>query len=129
MAEWIVANREPWNSGGEYMLMVEAFSERTAVPDADNVFKSVSDALNKVVWADDVKVGGAFPPVRIDRLNPRTEVTIWRTWSYSGAHRALSVGVRVLDAAGCLLKDARQRAPLGDAISRFVDLFASENKR
>lgn len=55
-----------------YMLFAGIYIQERK-PDGDNVFKSIADGLQKVLWANDDAVGGAFPPPRVDR-RPRVEV-------------------------------------------------------
>lgn len=116
---------ELWTKSGEWFVLVEAWSPTAATPDADNVFKSVVDAMQGVVLENDRRVGGAFPPVRVDRLRPRTEVRVWRASEMNPSTDPLAAldVARALDAAGELLKAHRQRAPLALALGRLYHLL------
>lgn len=128
LAEKIRESGEPWSQVGEWFVLVEAWSATAATPDADNVFKSATDAMQGLVFENDRTVGGAFPPVRVDRLRPRTEVRVWRATEAVAPVRAVDMMVfaRLLDAAGELLKAHRQRAPLSTALDRLLRLFGGE---
>ena len=45
--------------------------------DADNMEKACADACNGVIWQDDDQVLDMHRYKRLDRDNPRVEVTVW----------------------------------------------------
>lgn len=76
----VIASQEPgaelWDMRAmRYHLFVLAYKSTSRSMDADNVFKSVADALRGTLYADDDHVGGSFGPVLVD-ANPRLEVVI-----------------------------------------------------
>ena len=77
--EWARVSRRPWPMDGEFELEVRAFMpHRGSLPDWDNLGKLVSDALNRIVYADDVQVTDGWVRRRIDRERPRVEVVCRR---------------------------------------------------
>lgn len=76
MGTWAPDGRwslDPWH---EYKVDCVFYRDSARKLDGDNAFKLVTDACTGILWADDDTVGGSFPPPRIDRDNPRTEVTV-----------------------------------------------------
>lgn len=72
---WAEVNGEIWPlHSNAYLVSVGVFSSN-GVGDADNVFKSVADAMNGTIYWDDRIVGGFFPPTMISAV-PRTVVSV-----------------------------------------------------
>ena len=61
---------------GPLELTVSCYYPNARRFDADNLLKSVSDALNGFVYADDCQIRKATVTKDIDRERPRTEVTV-----------------------------------------------------
>jgi Holliday junction resolvase RusA-like endonuclease len=61
---------------GPLELTVSCYYPNARRYDADNLLKSVSDALNGFVYADDCQIRKATVTKDIDRERPRTEVTV-----------------------------------------------------
>jgi Holliday junction resolvase RusA-like endonuclease len=73
--EYGLQNLEPWPMhAGLYMVEVIPYKEANGGPDGDNIFKCI-DGLNKILWADDRYVSGAFAKPRIS-ARPRVEYDI-----------------------------------------------------
>lgn len=74
----IGAGRLPrWGAARVDVLILATFADNRR-RDIDNVAKSVLDALNGVIWADDAQVDGLRIVRSLDRKNPQTEVVITR---------------------------------------------------
>ncbi len=63
---------------GPLTITATFYRDNRRAVDIDNLFKLVMDAGNGVVWKDDSQVVEAHLSKRLDRENPRTEVTVWR---------------------------------------------------
>lgn len=81
--------RDPWPVDANYRLIVRLFFPDARRRDIDNCIKSVGDALNPrpasgtrlvreraYIWNDDAQIKSVVGESQIDRVNPRTEVTI-----------------------------------------------------
>lgn len=68
--------RRSWPLDGNYRVSVAAFMPDEIRRDADNVLKSVKDALNGIAWHDDSQVIEATCSKALDRDNPRTVIYI-----------------------------------------------------
>lgn len=113
LASWIATSGEPWSLVGEFLLVTRGFADTARAIDGDNVQKSVADALNGLLWTDDRSVGGAYPPVRVDRRKPRTEVEVVRVLDLTARPRLEARDVEAtLDAARQLVKAWTIGAPL-----------------
>lgn len=69
-----VLHRPP--DGERYEVVVVCYFADARRRDADNVLKSVMDSCNGVLWADDSLIARATVEKRIDRAEPRTEITV-----------------------------------------------------
>jgi Holliday junction resolvase RusA-like endonuclease len=49
--------------------------------DRDNFLKTVQDAGNGILWADDHQIVEGFERVFWDPKRPRTELLVYRTWA------------------------------------------------
>lgn len=77
-----VARVRRWVVGATYDVEVRCYFPDERKRDADNVGKSVLDALNKGIWRDDSQVHRLTVTREIDRVRPRTEVTVTaHAWS------------------------------------------------
>lgn len=59
-----------------YAVEVAIFVHPKQRLDADNGAKTILDALNKVAWGDDIRVGAIAITRAVDRERPRVEVTV-----------------------------------------------------
>ena len=64
-----------WPMDGIYHVTLGIYCATAQLPDADNVFKAVTDAATGVLWSDDKRVGGTFWPVQVSK-DPRVDVEI-----------------------------------------------------
>jgi Holliday junction resolvase RusA-like endonuclease len=69
--------KEPWNARAKrYGIRLFFWLPDERTRDWDNLAKQVTDALNKVMYADDNRIFQASVGKDIDRLKPRTEVEL-----------------------------------------------------
>jgi Holliday junction resolvase RusA-like endonuclease len=68
--------RTEWPKGAKYMLRLRLFFPDARRRDADNVAKAIQDACTGLLWDDDHRVGIECPPWKVDRAQPRAEVTV-----------------------------------------------------
>jgi membrane-bound ClpP family serine protease len=66
------------DDGSRWAVEVAAFYPNGVQGDADRVLTLVLDALQGIAYATDRQVKRASVEVAIDKLNPRTEVLVWR---------------------------------------------------
>lgn len=105
-----------WPMRGIYHVTLAIYCGPGAMPDGDNVHKSIVDAAIGVLWEDDCQVGGTFlPPQR--GADPRVDVTVAAMATVRPLDQTLAVQVRSL--CGMLLgtkpgthQEARARANL-----------------
>ena len=67
----------PLARGINVRLELTAYLPDDRTRDWDNIGKLVSDALNKIAYADDKQVRQAEVILRFDKENPRTEVALY----------------------------------------------------
>jgi Holliday junction resolvase RusA-like endonuclease len=84
-----------WDGGATYALGVIAYVPDLRRRDVDNLLKSVMDAGNGIVWADDSQVTIATVARRLSRENPGIEIAIRRTEP--------GLAERILEASGRLI--------------------------
>ncbi len=72
-SKWTLAPKS-----AQFAVEISAYFPDLRRRDVDNVMKAVLDAMNAVVWADDVQVTRATIERRLDTGNPRVEVTVVR---------------------------------------------------
>jgi Holliday junction resolvase RusA-like endonuclease len=65
-----------WPLHARYAVELTFHMPNSRRADADNLAKGVLDALNGIAWEDDSQVQRLVVEKRIDRANPRAEVTI-----------------------------------------------------
>jgi Holliday junction resolvase RusA-like endonuclease len=85
-----------WPMAGTYHVTLRIYCGPGAMPDADNVHKSVVDGLIGVLWADDKRVGGSFwPPSQVPVHQARVEAEVvavdYLTAARDAADRAADV--------------------------------------
>lgn len=74
---WAVKHRRPWPLAGAFVVDVQAYMpHRGSLPDWDNLGKLVSDAVQGVLFTDDVQVEDGRVRRFIDRDRPRCEVRV-----------------------------------------------------
>lgn len=66
-----------------YGMLVELVTTEGSKVDLDNCLKLVMDALNKLMWLDDIQVGASFCYISRGRGEPRTEVDLF-CWQHNG---------------------------------------------
>ena len=79
-----------WSNDGSYRLTVAAYFADYRARDIDNVIKSVSDALNGVLYEDDNQVTQVSGFKHVDPEFPRTEIEV--TWIGERAARKRKTG-------------------------------------
>ena len=67
-----------WPMDSGVVVTIRLFMGDERRRDLDNICKSVLDALNGVLWADDVQVQELSVKQELDRACPRAEVTVAR---------------------------------------------------
>ncbi len=66
-----------WNArAGSYGIKLAFFKADARRADFDNLAKSLTDPLSKLLYPDDSKIVDAHVTIDIDRANPRVEVTL-----------------------------------------------------
>lgn len=67
--------REPWPLDARYRVRVDCYRDARAY-DWDNAGKTVSDACEGVLWANDANIIDGRVTKHVDRANPRTVVCV-----------------------------------------------------
>ena len=79
LTEWRSSNMGAhWNAQGPFSLTVFLFFETRRKVDLDNVLKSISDALNKLLYDDDAQLDEIAAIRDYDKRSPRAVVTVRR---------------------------------------------------
>lgn len=79
LSQWRLENDGAhWNAQGPFSLSVFFFMADKRKRDLDNCMKSVSDALNKLLYADDSQLDELYAFRDYDNRNPRAVVTVRR---------------------------------------------------
>lgn len=65
-----------WDTGMRYAVGLTVYEPDARRRDVDNQAKTVLDALNGVLWADDSSVDVLVVARRLDRARPRVELTV-----------------------------------------------------
>lgn len=79
MAFWLMANglyQGKWPKDARYRVTCAIMFPDRRRRDADNVFKSLADAGNKLMWNDDSQIMEHAVSVSVDRAEPRLEVSV-----------------------------------------------------
>lgn len=74
----LAAPGAPPDASGTFSVHVSAYYDNAVHGDADRVLTLVLDALQGIAYVSDRQVKRASVAVSIDRLDPRTEVTVHR---------------------------------------------------
>lgn len=64
-----------WPLDATYHVTLRIYCGTARKPDADNVFKAITDAATGVLWTNDRTVGGTFFPAQVSEV-PRVEVEV-----------------------------------------------------
>jgi crossover junction endodeoxyribonuclease RusA len=67
-----------WNAAGPFALQVHLFFDDKRKRDLDNCLKSISDALNKLLYDDDHQIDHISAERYFDAHSPRAVVTVTR---------------------------------------------------
>jgi crossover junction endodeoxyribonuclease RusA len=79
LTKWRMENNsEHWNASGPFSLSVFLFFGDRRKRDIDNVLKSISDALNKLLYDDDHQLDEISAFRDYDGRSPRAVVTVRR---------------------------------------------------
>lgn len=78
IAEWqrVSGWTRKWKTDAIYSVEVVIYFGDRRRRDGDNVFKSVADAANGILWDDDEQIREHHVSKQLDRENPRAEVTV-----------------------------------------------------
>jgi len=77
MLKWQVENRRPWPAEkSRFSVSVFLFMADRRTRDLDNCVKSLTDAMNTVVFADDRQIDELYAVRDYDKQNPRAVVVV-----------------------------------------------------
>jgi Holliday junction resolvase RusA-like endonuclease len=74
--DWRVAEKLDWPSKNRFSIRIHFFMPDRHIRDLDNCVKSVTDALNKVVFDDDSQIDELYAVRDYDKAEPRTIVVV-----------------------------------------------------